>query len=49
MKEPGIDVDTFKAHSSRGAASSAAKDRRVSIQDILETADWTRETTFDRF
>ena len=49
MKEAGIDVDTFKAHSTRGAASSAARDRGVSVQDILQTADWTRETTFNRF
>ena len=49
MKEVGIDVDTFKAHSTRGAVSSAARDRGVSIQEILRTADWTRETTFNRF
>jgi len=48
-KEAGIDVDIFKAHSTRGAASSAARDRGVSIQEILQTADWTGETTFNRF
>ena len=49
IKKAGIDADTFKALSTRGAASSAARDRGVSIQEILQTADWTRETTFNRF
>ena len=49
MKEAGIDVDTFKAHSTREAASSTARDRGVSIQEILQTADWIRQTTFNRF
>jgi len=47
--EAGIEVDTFKAHSTRGTASSAARDRGVSIQEILQTTDWTRETTFPVF
>ena len=49
IRKAGIDVDTFKALSTRGAASSAARDRGVSIQETLQTADWTRETTFNRF
>ena len=49
MKEAGVNVNTFKAHSTRGAASSATRDSGVSVQDILQTADWTRETTFNRF
>ena len=49
MRDAGVDIGIFKAHSTRGAASSAAKDRGVAIKDILQAADWTRETTFNRF
>lgn len=42
MKETCTDVDTFIAHSIRGAAGSTARDRDVSVQDILQTADWTK-------
>ena len=45
----GIDTSVFKAHSVRGASTSSALDRGVPMQDILATADWSRESTFRRF
>ena len=49
MEMAGIDTSVFKAHSVRGASTSAALDRGVPMQDILATADWSRESTFRRF
>ena len=49
MAESGIDVDQFKPHSVRAAATSAASNLGVSIKDILKTANWARESTFLRF
>lgn len=45
----GIDTKTFKAHSVRGASSSAALRKGVHISDILRTADWSKDSTFKRF
>ena len=44
-----MDTDTFKAHSVRGASTTAALAKGVSLQDILHTADWSAESTFQRF
>jgi len=41
-------VEGYTAHSTRGAATSAAANR-LEVRDILETADWARETTFNKF
>ena len=49
LQESGIDTDTFKAHSVRGAACSTAAWSGVTISDILNAADWSSETTFQRF
>jgi len=49
LKVAGIDTNVFKAHSVRGASTSAAMDRGVPLSDILSTADWSRDTTFKRF
>ena len=46
---PGIDVNTFKPHSTRAAAASKAKTVSVPIKEILDTAGWSSERTFDRF
>lgn len=48
MGEAGID-ESFKAHSIRGASTSAAMTRGVPLTDILSTADWSKESTFNRF
>ena len=40
----GINIDIFKGHSSRGAATSAA----CSLKDILATANWSSAKTFHK-
>jgi len=48
LSEAGIDTEMFKAHSVR-ASSSAALRKGVHISDILQTADWSKDSTFKRF
>lgn len=45
----GVNTAVFKAHSVRGASSTAASDKGVPIEDILRTADWSTDSTFRRF
>ena len=45
----GINISIFKAHSVRGASSTAALEKGVLIDDILRTADWSTDSTFRRF
>ncbi|XP_064461987.1 uncharacterized protein LOC135372255 [Ornithodoros turicata] len=45
----GIDTRIFQAHSTRGAATSKALDRGVPVSEILKVADWSSDTTFNRF
>ena len=45
----GIDTESFSAHSTRAAASSAAARARVALKDIMNAADWTNESTFKKF
>ena len=49
LAEAGVDTKTFKAHSVRRATSSAAFRKGVHISDILQTADWPKDSTFKRF
>ena len=49
ISRAGIDTNIFKAHSVRGAAASAAYERGASLQDILDLADWSTDSTFRRF
>ena len=49
LKDAGIDTNIFSAHSVRGASATAAKDKGVTLTDILHTADWSSDTTFRRF
>jgi len=49
LTEAGIDTEMFKAHSVRGASSSAALRKGVHISDILQTADWSKDSTFKWF
>ena len=39
----------YTSHSTRSAATSAAADNGVPIEDILAAADWSSETTFEKF
>ena len=45
----GVDTDQFKAHSVRGAATSASKNIGVAMRDILATAGWSSDSTFSKF
>ena len=49
LKESGVDTTSFAAHSTRGAATSAAAKAGVSVEAILASADWRRASTFRRF
>ena len=49
ISRAGIDTSIFKAHSVRGVSSSAAFEMGVSLQDILDLADWSTDSTFRRF
>ena len=45
----GINTQTFKAHSYRSAATSAAFSKGCSLKDILKTADWSSSKNFYKF
>ena len=49
LGKAGVDTSTFKAHSVRGASSTAASEKGVLIEDFLRTADWSSDSTFQRF
>lgn len=49
MQEAGIDTSRFKAHSVRGASTTAAMENGVALTEVLRTADWSSDTTFRRF
>jgi hypothetical protein len=49
MELAGVDVSKYKAHSTRGAATSKAKKVGLSSHEIMQRANWTRESTFKRF
>ena len=40
LEASGIDMEIFRAHSTRGAATSAAAKAGISTEHILKTADW---------
>ena len=44
----GID-GVFTAHSTKGASASAAARAGVALSDVMEAADWSRESTFKKF
>lgn len=45
----GINVEIYKAHSFRGASTSAAFLHGCKMTDILKTADWTSAKNFQKF
>lgn len=49
MGKAGIDTSVYKAHSTRAAATSAAKEKQVPVDTILSAAGWSSESTFARF
>ena len=42
----GIDVAIFKAHSTRAASTSKAKNCNVPLDEILKKAGWKSDSTF---
>jgi hypothetical protein len=52
LQDAGIDIESFSAHSTRGAASSKAILMGVPIDPIdsvLRAANWAAESTFRQF
>ena len=49
LSDAGVNTDVFKAHSVRGASTSAAMNKGVSLAEVLNTANWSKESTFRRF
>ena len=49
LTEAGIDTSVFKTHSVRGAATSAAANAFVPVQEILKMADWSKVSTLQQF
>ena len=48
LYEAGIDTVLFKAHSTRAAASSAAKESWMPVDDILNIAGWSNAHSFKK-
>jgi len=49
MKMAGLDVNAYKPHSVRSAATSKAKANHASLDDIMKAAGWSSATTFAKF
>ena len=49
LKNTGVDVNVFKGHSTRSAASSAARARGASVKDILDRGNWSNKSTWQNF
>ena len=49
LEEAGIDIDVFKAHSTRSASCAMAKRDGVCMDQILKTAGWSNNRTFKKF
>ena len=49
LAKAGIDTNIFKAHSVHSASTSAAVDAGISISEILEAADWSSASIFEKF
>jgi len=48
LKEAGVEIDVYKAHSVRGTSTSAAFKEGVHLSDILDTVDWSKELTLKK-
>ncbi len=49
LKEAGVNTKLYPAHSTRAAATSGASESGVSLAEIMKTAGWKRESTFQKF
>ena len=48
LRLAGIDINLYNTHSSRAAASSFAKTKRISINEIMDSAGWSSKKSFSR-
>ena len=49
MKRAGINVEKYGPYTTRSASVSKAAAISISMEQIMKTAGWTRETTFEKF
>ena len=49
MERSGLDLSIFTAHSVRAASTSTASKAKVPLHTILNTAGWSKQTTFSKF
>ena len=49
LGKAGTDTTIFKAHSVRGVAVTAAHNAGVTTGDILNAADWSTQSVFQKF
>jgi integrase len=49
LKSSGVNVETFKGHSTRSASSTGAFAKGASIKDIMERGNWSNASTWQRF
>ncbi len=49
LKQAGIDVGKYTAHSSRAASTSHVIQQGFNLQEIMKSAGWTSASTFERF
>ena len=49
MKNAGIDIERYGAYSTRAASVSKAALLNISMDQIMKTAGWTRQSTFEKF
>lgn len=49
LTRANIDTSRYQAHSIRAASSSKAKQQGLSVTDILERGNWSRESTWQKY
>ena len=49
MCKSGINVELFRPHSTRAAATSKASESSVPLDQIIATAGWSSSSTFAKF
>ena len=49
LKNAGIDTDILKAHSVRGASTTAAVNNNIPLDDVMKMADWSCVSSFQKF
>ncbi|MEW8542137.1 MAG: tyrosine-type recombinase/integrase [Candidatus Thiodiazotropha sp.] len=49
LKDAGININTFSAHSTRAAAASRANSKGLQLGTILKAIGWSQNSTFRKF